>query len=192
MSATYTWPDYVEKAFRTFYYGGQYEKPLEAFVLRWGALDVPTFTHTLTVGTEEDKVLALLALGYSGVSQARDVLLPYLQSANPMERWASALCLGELKEEQALPELIRMLDEFLLPRPYPLECEGGLYHFWRIKTAFLLGEWQRSDLAPVLRNALKKAGILSELSRPITNKCGMHIKMNSSMLWGDLKHSARS
>ena len=49
-----------------------------------------------------------------------------------------------------------MLDELLPPELHPLEREGGLYHFWRMKAVALLGEWEQSDLAPVLRQALAK------------------------------------
>ena len=157
MNTTYAWPDYVERAFRLFYYGGQYEKHVEAFVQRWRELSVPTLRHVLTGGTPEEKVLALLALGYSGTPQATAIVLPYLESPIPMERWASALCLGELKDEHALPVLIHILDEFLPPEHHPLEREGGLYHFWRMKAVALLGDWERNDLAPVLRQALTKA-----------------------------------
>ena len=127
---TYSWPDSVDRAFRLFYYGGQYEKHVEAFVQRWRELSVPTLRHVLTGGTPEEKVLALLALGYSGTPQATAILIPYLESPIPMERWASALCLGELKDEHALPVLIHILDEFLPTEHHPLEREGGLYPVW--------------------------------------------------------------
>ncbi len=156
MSTIYSWPDYIDRAFRLFYYGGQYEKHVEAFIQRWRELSIQTFLHVLTAGTTQEKVLALLALGYSGTTHATTILLPYLESTVPMERWASALCLGEIKEERALPILIHMLDEFLPPEHHPLEPEGGLYHFWRMKAVALLGDWERSDLAPVLRQALTR------------------------------------
>lgn len=166
MSTTYTWPEYAERAFRMFYYGGQYEQALEAFAQRWGGFNTETFTHALMAGTREEKVQALLAIGYGDAPQARETLLPYLQSVERLERWASALCLGEMKEERALPVLIHILDECLPPRLHPLEREGGLYHFWHIKTAFLLGEWQRSDLAPILRQALEKIWGIEQADLP--------------------------
>lgn len=161
-----TWPEYADYAFRTFYYGGQHEQAIEAFAQRWGTLDVQTFMRVLAAGTGEEKVLALFALGYSGVPQAKELLLPYLQSTAPMERWASALGLGAMKEERALPFLIHMLDEFLPPRVHPLEREGGIYHFWRITIASLFGEWERSDLAPVLRQALRKSWSIEHAEQP--------------------------
>jgi hypothetical protein len=156
MNTTYSWPDSVDRAFRLFYYGGQYEKHVEAFIQRWGKPSVPALRYVLTAGTPEEKVLALLALGYTGTPQAIALVLPSLESPVPLERWASALCLGELKDERALPALIHMLDEFLPPEHHPLEHEGGLYHSWRMKAVALLGDWERNNLAPVLRQALTK------------------------------------
>lgn len=157
MSATNTLPDYIERAFRTFYYGGQYEKPLEAFIEQWGGVDTQTIIRVLAEGKGDAKVLAILALGYSGTLQADELLQPFLNSLEPIERWASALALGEMRDERALPVLVALLEEFLPPRLHPLEREGGLYHYWRIKIVSLLGEWERKEFAPALRNALVKS-----------------------------------
>jgi len=70
-----------------------------------------------------------------------------------MERWASALALGEMKNEHALPVLVQLLDDFLPPQINPLELEGGIYLFWHIKIATLLGNWERGELAPALQHA---------------------------------------
>jgi hypothetical protein len=152
-----SWPEYVDHAFRAVSYGGQYEQALDSFAQRWGGLDVEAFTHALEKGSSEEKALALFALSYSDAPQAQTALYAHLEASEPMERWASALCLGERKDERGLPVLTSLLEEFLPPRMHPLEREGGLYHFWRMKAASLLGEWERSDLAPILRHALDKA-----------------------------------
>jgi len=157
-------PDYVKRAFGMVYYGyqGQYEDAIAAFTQCWGNLDQETFIHVLKAGTCEDRVIALfaLALGYGTTPQVREQVLAFLQSGEPMERWASALALGELKEEQALPVLVAMLDEFL--QMDPLSQEGGQYSFWRIKAVALLGQWGQSKLAPVLRRAVEKAWHLEQ------------------------------
>jgi hypothetical protein len=129
---------------------------MEAFKERWGGLTQEAFITALPKGTAEEKALALLALSYSDVPQAQTILSEHLEASEPLERWASALGLGEKKDERALPVLIALLEEFLPPRMHPLEREGGRYHFWRIKAAALLGAWGRGDLAPVLRHALEK------------------------------------
>lgn len=157
-----TQPTYVERAFRTFYYGGQYEIALDAFLQRWGGTERETLTQVLSTGTQEEQAIALFIIGYSGIPQAQELLRPFLHSHTPLLRWVSALCLGELKDEQALPVLINLLDEFLPPRLHPFEREGGLYQFWRIKAVSLLGAWQRDDLAPVLRRALVKSWELEQ------------------------------
>lgn len=153
----HTWPEYIDRAFRSYYYGGQYEDAIESFAQRWGGFDAQSIARVLMQGTEEDKAVGLFILGYSDMPGAREKLLPYLQSVQPMERWVSALCLGEMKEEKALPVLISMLDEFLPPRMHPFERDGGLYHFWRTRIAYLFGEWGKNDLAPILRHALEKS-----------------------------------
>lgn len=157
MSTTNTLPDSIERAFRTFYYGGQYEKALDTFTEQWGGVDIQTMTRVLAEGKGDAKALAILALGYSGIPRISELLLPFLRSSEPLERWTSALVLGEMRDERALPVLISLLDEFLPPRLHPLEREGGLYHFWRIKIVALLGEWGRKESAPTLRYALSKS-----------------------------------
>jgi hypothetical protein len=88
---------------------------------------------------------------------------PYFQgSVEPMEQWASALCLGEWKDEHALPMLLSCFEEFLPTRLHPLGQEGGLYHSWRIRAAYLLGEWERRDVIPALRQALDTAWRLEQ------------------------------
>ncbi len=150
-------PEYVDHAFRAVYYAGQYEQGIDSFAQRWGGLNGEAFTHALEKGTAEEKALALFALSYSDAPQAQTALYAHLAVPESMQRWASALCLGERKDERGLPVLISLLEEFLPPRMHPLEREGGLYHFWRIKAVSLLGAWEQSNLTPILRQALDKA-----------------------------------
>ena len=156
------WPDSVDRAFRAVYYGGDYEREIEAFAGRWNSLEPEAFTRALESGTPEEKALALFALSYGNSPNAQAILSTALESLEPMEQWASALCLGERKDEQALPVLLSFFEEFLPPRMHPLEREGGLYHSWRIRAAYLLGEWGRKDLIPALRQALDKAWRLEQ------------------------------
>lgn len=157
-----TWPESVDHAFRAVYYGGDYEREIEAFAQRWQGLEAETFTRAFESGTPEEKALALFALNYSDSPNAQALLTTALESGEPMEQWASALCLGERKDEQALPILLSCLQELLPPRMHPLEREGGLYHSWRIRVAALFGEWGRKDVVPALRQALDTAWKLEQ------------------------------
>lgn len=152
------WPTYITKAFLAFYEYGTEEEPIEEFASRWGGLDLEIFTHVLEVGQGQDKIIALFALGYSGQPQARTALLPFLHSQVRMERWASALCLGEVQEEQAFPVLQDMLLEGLfdqqVARPDTVE-DVVWYEGYRGLVAYLLGSWDNPRLVPQLRQALQ-------------------------------------
>jgi hypothetical protein len=151
-------PEYITKAFMAFYEYGTEEEPIEEFASRWGGLDLDIFTHVLEVGQGEDKLIALFALGYSGQPEARGRLLPFLQSQVRIERWASALCLGEVKAEQALPVLENMLQEGLFDEEVPDISTGDdamWYEEHRVRVAYLLGEWGNPGVVPFLRQALQ-------------------------------------
>src|SRR5260221_6528541 len=156
------WPDSVDRAFRAVYYGGDSEREIDAFAKRWHGLEPEAFTRALESGTPEEKAIALFALSYSHHPNAQATLYRALESVEPMEQWASALCLGERKDEGALPVLLFCFQDLLPPRLHPLEREGGLYHSWRMRAAYLLGEWGRKDLVPALRQALDTAWKLEQ------------------------------
>lgn len=86
--------------------------PKEAIVLfvqQWGGLDLDTFQHVLEVGKGIDRLVAILAIGYLASPQAQTVLVPLLASSVQAERWASAYCLGLMRDERALPHLFDLL-----------------------------------------------------------------------------------
>ncbi len=149
----YTFPVSIDRAFSEFYYEG-HEEAIERFASHWGGLDVETFSRVLEEGQGEDKVIALFALGYMATPQARERLLPFLQSTEPMERWASALCLGEMKDEHALPVLQGMLLEGLSPPIDPLFSENKSWlDGLRLRVAYLLGDWGPHSVIPLMRQA---------------------------------------
>lgn len=131
--------------------------PIEAFARRWGGLELDTFVRALQEGKESDKVLAIWALGYEPAAWAREYLLPFLQSTEPMERWASALGLGKMGEPVALPVLLRMLTECFPPKEAPSSEADGLwfYNGWRRQVILLLKEWTRPEVVPALLDALQ-------------------------------------
>jgi len=152
----------INRAFEMFYYSGveeEVEEAIETFASRWGGLDLETFTHILEVGQGQDKLIALFAIGFSGQPEARAMLLPFLHSPVRMERWASALYLGEMQEEQALPVLQDMLQEGLFEQEDAENTgtrEGVMwYEAHRGLVASLLGGWRNPKLVPALRQALQ-------------------------------------
>jgi len=74
-----------------------------------------------------------------------------------MERWPAAFVPGERHGPRALPVLLAFLNEFLPPDIHPLERDGGLYNFWRLKTVALFSKWGQDDGIPAFRLALINA-----------------------------------
>lgn len=125
---------------------------IEQFVQRWGSLEPALFPRVLRKGQGQDVAVALYVVGAMKGTQARELLLPYLKSVKPMERWTSALSLGETREEQALPVLARSLTEYLPPKGRP-SFEGDdlwFYNGLRLIILILLAEWARPDIVPAL------------------------------------------
>jgi hypothetical protein len=147
------YPRYVTEAFGSIYVGGEYREPLEIFASRWGGLDLDVFRRALREGEEDDRVLALLAIGSTMTPEAQSQLLPFLESRVPMERWASALWLGRMHDERALPVLQTMLVEGL----GPLWLAWYLDFVHRSDIAYLLGEWGPASVVPWLRQAFQVA-----------------------------------
>ncbi len=150
------YPPYATYAFGQVGYE-DYAAPIEAFARRWGGLELEAFTRALQEGEDEDKVLAIFALGYEPAAWTREYLLPCLQSKQPMERWASALGLGKMGEQQALPVLLHMLTEFFPPTERPAYEGDGLwlYNGWRVQVIRLLREWTQPEVMPALLDALQ-------------------------------------
>lgn len=168
-----TWSECIENAFLAIYYGGGYEAVIETFARRWGSLTVETFQHVLKVGEGEDKLIALCAIGYTGTKEAQGLVLPFLHSTDPKERWASALCLGEMKDEEAFPVLLEMLQEtFPLQRSasekrYSWDEDEGWYGYHQVRIPYLLGTWRRSLVVPLLRQTLLRSWELEQHEFPL-------------------------
>lgn len=156
---TITWPEHVDYALKRL--GYEYpddEGAVKAFLDRWGSLDLDTFVQVLRQTQNQDTLLAIFAIAYKDTAWARELLMPFLDSSSPLERWASALCLGRMKEERALSILCTMLTEFLPPHRQ-FNTQGYLvwyYDYWRSTVVKLLGEWERPELAMPLYDALKE------------------------------------
>ena len=150
------YPPYATYAFGQLGYEDD-ASPIEAFARRWGGLELEAFIRALHEGEDEDKVLAIWALGYEPAAWVREYLLPFLRSTEPMERWASAFGLEKMGEPQALPVLLRMLTEFFPSKEAPGSQGGALWFFngWRVQVIFLLKQWTQPEVVPALLDALQ-------------------------------------
>jgi hypothetical protein len=169
-SYNYDFPTHLALAFSALCYedeaGNDYEieEAIEAFASRWGGVDLATFRRVLEEGTIDDKVLAIFAIGFSSAAEARELLVPFLHSDVAVERWASAYCLGLLKDERAVTPLQELLLHLRSPeeRPILIPGMGSWYDACRRATAYLFGEWGPSSVVPVLRRAFKSVWELEQ------------------------------
>ena len=145
------YPQYILDAFG---YLGYEEKEvvIEQFVQRWGGLELDLFPRVLQEGQGQDVVVALFVVGTTRSAVARELLVPYLKSVKPMERWMSALSLGRMHDERALLLLLSLLTQCLPPpeRPSFSGDDLWIYNSWRLAILLLLAEWERPDTVPAL------------------------------------------
>jgi len=164
------WPEHVVYALRCLGYEYPYdEEVVEKLQARLGGLEWDRFVQALEQEPGEDRLFALFAVGAKDNTSARALLAPFLDSSYPKERWASALCLGEMKDERALPRLCEMITEYLPPNEQ-LTSKGYFewhYDYWRSSVAGLLGEWERQTLVLVLYAALKELWQQEQLIPPM-------------------------
>lgn len=106
--------DAVRRAFVCMYWeDAGSETYYEAFASHWGGLELEHMRRAFEVGKGEEKVLAIFALGLTATEEMADLLAPLLNQAPCMERWASAICLGLMKDVRAFPVLESLLLEGL-------------------------------------------------------------------------------
>ncbi len=157
------WPLYIRYALGKMIVSSPYDEAYIAeFVERWGGIDIDSISKALTKGTGNDKLFALFAFAASANPAFHDQLAPLLRSDHSLERWASAICLGSIKDEAALPILCEMLEEFL-PPDVPLRPDGNrewLFSWWRNHAPILLGGLGNSAASPFLRHALQRTIII--------------------------------
>ena len=139
-------------------------KDADDFEERYGGFDVPTLLRALREGSPLDKYFALSTLGVRAYTEdpflSEDVL-PFLQSPFSIERWISALCLGQMNEPEAFPVLTTMLTEFFPPhKQYMSERFKGEvewhYDHWRAYIPALFVQWNQYASIPQLRFALQE------------------------------------
>lgn len=137
-------------------YQQRIEEAIQQFAERWGGLDDATFLQALQQAKGPDRLVAIFALGYnSSLSDATDLLAPFLSSPDQLERCAAACMFALRRDERALP----VLEEYLLREP-PTDEQGRYlpessvwYASDRCRIARLLATWGPSSVIPVLRQA---------------------------------------
>ena len=139
---------------------------IAAFVRTWGNFETDTLVRVLGRGAEEERLFSIFALGFT--PQAREQLRPFLRSLKPLERWASALSLGRMKEDQALAVLLEMLTEFFPPHEqYRSDTTfEWRYDIWRCHIPSLLMAWKSPRLASALRSALQRVLSIVQAQTP--------------------------
>jgi hypothetical protein len=149
------WPVQVTYAFEQLGYE-DYAPRIQKFTETWGDLSLETFTRVLQDGQGEDRVIAIFAVGSQGSAGVREHLLPFLESVQPMERWASALCLGAMKEDRARTHLLHIITEFLPSEGKPAYQGERLWLFnnWRYQAILLLTAWSQPEVVTTLLHAL--------------------------------------
>lgn len=148
------WPYFLECGLAMLYGEYQPDQEMKAFIARWGGVDRETLVRVLAEGQGEDRLLAICVLGESDLQQAQTLLLPFLQSVHPMERWLSALYLGRKKEKLALPILITMLTEYLPSEEFPTPEDMMRFDKLRVSVVSTLLLWKDVSLAAAFRRAL--------------------------------------
>lgn len=102
--------DAVKRAFECMYWeDAGNERYYKAFASHWGGLELEHMRRAFENGEGEEKVMAIFALGLTAAPENADLLAPLLYQAPRMERWASAICLGLMKDERAFPILENLL-----------------------------------------------------------------------------------
>lgn len=172
--------DYVEYAFnavRVINTEEWLQRDIELFAQRWGGVDLETFVRVLYQAQGDDQMVAVFAIGHTRSAWAKDLLLPFLQSDDPRVRWAAALSLGEMKDEQARPILVQMLQEFLPPPYTPLgEVGPDWFEIERMHVAHLLGRWGDLTLIPALRETLARVWQVERNTPENINQAGTELR----------------
>jgi HEAT repeat protein len=147
-----SFPPHIEHALSMLNYGltndeTEQQALVDAFTAQWGGTDEEALIRAVSASEEQQPYFALLALGHLSSALAHDVLLPLLENADEVARWAAALGLGAMHEPAALPALANMLAAF---SPY----SRAQHFWWPRRVPHLLATWAMPAVVPLLRTAL--------------------------------------
>lgn len=154
----------VDRAFVFLYGEGATDEQVEAFASTWGGLDLPHFRLALQDGEGDDLILAIFALGLSAAAENADLVAPFLSHPFRRARFASAFCLGTLKDQRAFPVLENLLldgldlDEYAQAgkiyqetNDYSRLSELSWCDDLRMYAIYLLMDWNSETLLPILK-----------------------------------------
>lgn len=182
-TSEYDFPENIRRALYDTVIAQDASDLLLEWYQRWGDFHQATLIRMLVEGAEQERVFALFALKDSSLSYPEKVRLlrPFLEHRDRRARWASAICLGELQDGEALPYLQGLLldgvkDKTDYPseeqiKSIPIEAGDLLPFIWfnekRYVLANTLGNWGEKETIPSLIHALRVSyAVEQELSGP--------------------------
>ncbi len=168
--------DAVSRAFVCMYWEDATNKTYyEAFANHWGGLELEHMRQAFETGEGEEKVLAIFALGLTATAEVADLLAPLLHQAQRMERWASAICLGLMKDARAFPVLESLLLDGLDLEEYTrvyreenqeenrdLFHEQHWYEAFRWHAIQLLKSWDSPSLLSTLKQTFAALWLIQQ------------------------------
>ena len=158
------YPEYVEFAlsFIDFADEEEQEEFIASFLRHWGDFSLDSFGRVLRQADDidEDKewerLFVLFGAGHTKDAQGVPLVLPYLESTRPKERWASAISMGASGDRRAVPTLCDMLTEFLptsLSDEQKSSPDDWFFFKYRGWAPSLLGQMGDHRAVPALRQA---------------------------------------
>ncbi len=174
MSTFSAWPEIIQQAFYDtwIYDNGCYLEEVDRFTQQWGSLDSEAFLRALSKGQGKERIFALFALGLQNLPGIVELFFPFLESDRPEERWASAISLGRLRQEQVFQLLQDLLLESTQDYLEVTEINDAYawYHHHRSSIALLLGAWGNPQATPVLRQTLQAIWQFEQQPGPLDSR----------------------
>jgi hypothetical protein len=151
---------YVEQVFRIYALDGNtnHFEDMDQFDQRWGGFNKAACLRALKDGEEDDRCAAYYLLTCLGIPELQKILWAAQASTSTKERWCSAFCLAELKDERVKSRLYHMLTEFL-PTPDHPQTVNDTYWFESRRSEVLraLRQWRSSINILAISKALQQA-----------------------------------
>lgn len=172
------WPEAINRAFVDTFPDNQLsDDEVDVFLQHWRDFKQETLIQVLKEREGVDRVFAIFILGYLAPAEIAPILLPFLHSSQHMERWASAITFGRLKDERVLSALQNMPLEGIFDFGPVLEQAEeqevfAWYNFHRCSIASIFGNWGDPQLVPVLRQALHTCWQLEQQPGPYAGRWG--------------------